>query len=164
MPGRKKIFDFQSRRERYVSFGINEKLIFNLLDIHCTMRQQYEGKGSMNRVLIVLGKTGPITQKALTERLEIQPASVSDVLSKMEALGLITRQPSEQDQRTADVLLTPEGEIQAQEAARKRQQRHEDMFSCLTDDEKAQLLSTLEKINIDWEQRYRRPLGEAGEN
>ena len=56
MPGRKKIFDFQSRRERYASSGINEKLIFNLRDIHCTMRQLYEGKGSVNRVLIVLSK------------------------------------------------------------------------------------------------------------
>ncbi|MDO5327183.1 MAG: MarR family transcriptional regulator [Clostridia bacterium] len=155
MPGRKKIFDFQSRRERYVSSGVNEKLIFNLRDIHCTMRQLYEGKGSMNRVLIVLSKTGPITQMALTERLEIQPASVSDVLAKMEALGLAVRRPSQQDQRTADVLLTPEGEARAQEASAQRLQRHQEMFSCLSDDEKAAFLSTLEKINADWEERYR---------
>ena len=156
MPGRKKIFDFQSRRERYASSGINEKLIFNLRDIHCTMRQLYEGKGSVNRVLIVLSKTGPITQMALTERLEIQPASVSDVLSKMEALGLVIRRPSTQDQRTADVLLTSEGEARAQEAAVQRLQRHREMFSCLSEEEKAAFLSTLEKINADWEERYRK--------
>ena len=164
MPGRKKTFDPQTRRERYVSAGVNEKLIFNLLDIQWTMRSLYEGKGSVNRVLIVLSKTGPMTQKALTEHLEIQPASVSDVLAKMESMGLITRRPSALDQRTADVLLTSEGEIKAQEAVSQRRQRHRDMFSCLSDDEKAQLLSALERINADWEQRYRCPQENAGES
>ena len=95
MPGRKKVFDGVSRRERYLSAGVNEKLILNLRDIHVTMRALYEGKGSCRRVLIVLEKTGPITQKALTERLEIQPGSMSDVLGKLEAAGLVARTPSE---------------------------------------------------------------------
>lgn len=155
MPGRRKVFGFESRRERYASAGINEKLVFNLLDIHGTMRSLYEGKGSLKRVLIVLRKTGPITQMALTERLEIQPASVSDVLAKMEALGLILRRPSAADQRTADVTLTEQGERQADEAGAQRLLRHAEMFSVLSDGEKQELLFLLEKINGDWECRYR---------
>lgn len=42
---------------------------------------------------------------------------------------------------------------------RKKQTRkaiiHEEMFSCLSDGEKAELLSLLEKVNADWEMRYR---------
>ena len=38
------------------------------------------------------------------------------------------------------------------------------MFSCLSDDEKAQLLSALERINADWEQRYRCPQENAEES
>ncbi len=155
MTGRKKVFDGESRRARYVSAGVNEKLIMNLRDIHMTMRALYEGKGSCTRVLIVLEKTGPITQKALTERLEIQPGSVSDVLGKMEAAGLVTRTASEEDQRTADVCLTPEGRRQAAEAAEQRRQRHEAMFSSLSPEEKETLIGLLEKVNADWETRYR---------
>lgn len=154
MAGRKKVFDGASRRERYVSAGVNEKLIMNLRDIHMTMRALYEGKGSCRRTLIVLEKTGPITQKALTERLEIQPGSVSDVLGKMEAAGLVTRTPSEEDQRTANVTLTPEGRLRAAEAAEQRRLRHAEMFSCLTHEEKETLIGLLEKVNADWETRY----------
>ena len=161
MSGRKKVFDGASRRERYLSAGVNEKLIMNLRDIHVTMRALYEGKGSCRRVLIVLEKTGPMTQKALTERLEIQPGSMSDVLGKMEVAGLVTRTPSEEDQRTADVALTPEGQRRAAEAAEQRRQRHENMFSCLTPEEKETLIGLLEKVNADWEIRY--PSLPAGE-
>ena len=162
MPGRKKVFDGTSRRERYVTAGVNEKLIMNLRDIHMTMRALYEGKGSCRRVLIVLEKTGPITQKALTERLEIQPGSVSDVLGKMEAMGLVTRTPSEEDQRTANVTLTPAGRLRAAEAAEQRRQRHEAMFSCLAPGEKETLIGLLEKVNADWETRYASlPAGEC---
>ena len=155
MPGRRKIFDWESRQARYAAAGINEKLIFNLRDIHCTMRALYEGKGSVARVLIMLNKTGPIAQKDLTDLLEIQPASVSDVLAKMDAQGLIQRRPSESDQRTWNVSLTQEGEQKALEAAAQRLRRHEEMFSCLDEDRKAQLLSLLEAINGDLEKRYR---------
>ena len=154
MPGRRKTFDPDSRRARYAAAGVNEKLIFNFLDIRCTMRALYEGKGSVSRVLIVLNKTGLITQKDLTERLEIQPASVSDVLAKMESAGWITRVPNREDQRTMNVALTADGVAQANIAEEKRLQRHREMFSCLSPDEKDALLSLLEKINADWEARY----------
>ena len=64
------------------------------------------------------------------------------------------RVSSEQDRRTADILLTEEGKRQAQQAVGQRNRRHEQMFSCLSKEEKAQLLSLLEKVNRDWENRY----------
>ena len=46
------------------------------------------------------------------------------------------------------------GPNKAEEAAENRRQRHVDMFSCLTAEEKEELLRLLEKINEDWRQRY----------
>ena len=132
MPGRKKKFD---RASCLACAGKTEedRLILELRAIHRTMNALYEGKGSWKRVLIVLGRTGPITQKALTNRLGIQPGSVSAVLGKMEAMGLITRTPSAADQRAA---------------------RHREMFACLSSEDKTALLRLLETLNADWEERF----------
>ena len=142
------------RMPRYDSADMNEKLILNLRDISHVMRMQYEGKASQKRILIVLRKSGTLTQKELTERLGIQPGSASEILSKLENAGLIVRIPNETDRRTANLLLTDLGNELASAAAEQRQKRHEEMFSCLTSEEKATLLSLLEKVSTDWESRF----------
>lgn len=134
---------------------VNGRLIILLRDISHTMRSLYEGRGSQKRILILLRETGTITQRELTARLGIQSGSASEVIAKLENMGLIARTLSETDRRTADITLTEEGQRQAAEAMAQRRQRHEEMFSVLSETEKAQLLSLLEKINADWETRYR---------
>lgn len=133
----------------------NDKLIINLRDLSHTMRFLYEGRGSQKRILIVLDEIGnSITQRKLTERLGIQPGSASEVIAKLESAGYIRRTPNESDRRTADIELTETGKALAAEAKEQRMRRHEQMFSCLAEDEKNQLLSLLEKVNTDWKERY----------
>ena len=144
------------RLERNLAANINDKLIMNLRDISHTMRSLYEGRGSQKRILIILHEVGKITQRASTERLGIQPGSASEVIAKLESAELITRTPSESDRRTADIQLSDKGRELASQAINQRRHRHEEMFSCLSEDEKTELLTLLEKINTDWEQRYRK--------
>lgn len=150
--------DAEDRAQRTAhdqSADINDRLIINLRDLSHTIRSLYEGKGSQKRILIVLKEVGTITQRALTDRLGIQPGSASEVIAKLGNAGLISRTPSSTDRRTTDIALTEEGKKLADQASAERGRRHEEMFSCLSAEEKSQLLSTLEKINRDWEQRYR---------
>lgn len=146
---------YKQRMAHTQAADINDRLIIHLRDISHTMRFLYEGKGSQKRILIILNETGTITQQALTKRLGIQPGSASEVIAKLEHIGLIVRTPSRADRRTVDIALTEDGKKRAREAAAQRSKRHEEMFSCLSEEEKSQLLSLLEKINADWEQRYR---------
>lgn len=146
--------------DRYGSLDQNNKLIWNLRDIGHTMRQISEGKGSQKRILILLKETGGMTQKELTERLGVQPGSVSEVIGKLEASGLVTRSQSEKDRRTMDICLTEEGAVWAKDAYVRRENRHREMFSVLSAEEKDTLLQLLEKVNTDWEQRYRKHEGE----
>lgn len=133
---------------------INDKLVLQLRDLGKKLSLLYEGKSSQKRILIILRETGAITQQKLTMRLGIQPGSASEVLSKLESAGLITRTASARDRRTTDVKLTEAGEKEAEKAAGQRRKRHEEMFSCLSGEEKKDLLSLLEKVNSDWEERY----------
>lgn len=143
------------REARYHAADLNGKLIINLRDLSHTMRFFYEGKGSQKRILIVLDESGGrITQRELTERLEIQPGSASEVIAKLESAGYIKRSPNETDRRTADIELTETGKVLAAEAREQRLRRHEQMFSCLSDEEKNQLLFLLEKVNASWEKPY----------
>ena len=116
-------------------------------------------KGSQKRILIVLNEVGTITQRALTERLGIQPGSASEVIAKLENAGLVVRTLSETDRRTTDITLTDEGRRLAMEAEKRRNKRHAEMFSCLADHEKRSLLSLLEKITEDWGCRYQEQEG-----
>lgn len=145
---------------RYDILDKGNRLIWNFRDIAHTMRQTSEGKGGQKRVLIILRESGSMTQKELTDRLGVQPGSVSEVLGKLEAAGLIRRVPNGTDRRTTDICLTEAGEVAAEEAYTQRQQRHQQMFSSLTDQEMDQLLLLLEKLNADWDKKFRKPEGQ----
>lgn len=134
---------------------INNQLVMNLRDLGHMIRFLFEGRGSQKRILIILLETGGMTQRELTERLGIQPGSASEVIGKLESAGLILRVQNPEDRRTTDILLTEAGRIQAAEAARQRQSRHQEMFSCLSPEEKETLLALAEKLNADWDLRYR---------
>lgn len=141
---------------RYQSLETNEKLVWNFRDISHTMRRIAEGKASQKRILILLREHDGMTQKALTDRLGVQPGTVSEVLGKLEAAGLLLRTANEADRRTTDLWLTEEGKAQAHQAYFARVERHCQMFSGLSDAEKTTLLRLLEKVNGDWEQRYQK--------
>lgn len=141
-------------RKQYESFDMNNKLIRNFWNISHTMHHISEGKGSQKRILMILKEHRNITQRELTEYLGIQPGSASEVIGKLESEGLIMRTTSRADRRTADIRLTEKGEAAASEAYAKREQRHQEMFLCLSEEEKETLLGLLEKINASWNQQY----------
>lgn len=140
--------------EHYAALNIDHKLVMNLRDSGHMIRFLYEGKGSQKRILIILNESGVITQRELTERIGIQPGSASEVIGKLEDAGLICRTPSEKDHRTTDIRLTESGKRKAEEAALQRKMRHQEMFSCLSVEEKETLLSLMEKLNSFWEDHY----------
>lgn len=141
-------------KEHYLAADINDKIIINIRNLGHMMRSLYEGKASQKRILIILNESETITQRDLTERLGIQPGSASEILSKLENAGLIIRTQNETDRRTTDICLTDSGRELATEALEQRQKRHEEMFSCLSEEEKQELLGLLERVSADWKKRY----------
>ena len=83
------------------------------------------------------------------------------MLAKLEAAGLIIRIPGILDRRTSEIQLTDRGKVLAEEAALQRKKRHEEMFACLTQEEKQNFLSIMKQVYSDWEVRY---LGKNEEN
>lgn len=130
----------------YHELDITGKLIWNFRNIGHILRGTSGGKGSRKRILTVLLKSGQVTQTALTEYLGIRPGSASEVLSKMEAAGLIVRQENEADRRTVNIELTDTGRKEAALAAKERKCGHEELLSGLSRTEQEELLALLEKL------------------
>ena len=149
-------------KNRYHTLDQDNKLIWNIRDMGHIIRALSEGKASQSRILILLDEEETITQSELTERLGVQSGSVSEVIGKLESAGLIMRTPSEQDRRTSDIRLTEAGKLHAQKAFEQRKQRHTEMFSCLSEEDKDDLLMLLEKVNHDWRHRYGEKSAEHG--
>lgn len=147
------------KRVPYRELDVNDRLVDALRDLGHGLRAQYEGKASQQRILMILNSAGPMTQRDLTEYLGIQPGSASEILAKLENGGLICRSQNEADRRTVDIRLTEEGMALAQEAVDRRHRQHEEMFSCLSEEEKETLLTLMQKLRQDWKARYR---GERG--
>lgn len=142
-------------KDRYETLDKDHKLVWNLRDIGHTMRHISEGRGSQKRILMFLREFGDITQRELTEWLGIQPGSASEVIGKLETAGFLVRTPSNTDRRTMNIALTEAGKAAAEEAVLQREERHQQMFSCLSGEEQDTLLGLLEKLNADWETKYR---------
>ena len=149
-----------TNREDMSGKDINDRLVIRLRDLSHIMRSLYEGKGSQRRVLIVLSEMGDhVTQRQLTDRLGISSGSASEAVGKLEALGLIQRAINEADRRNVDIVLTELGQEMASKARLQRKERHERMFSCLSDEEKEQLMTLLNKVGAHWTQEFGVPAG-----
>ncbi len=72
----------------------------------------YRGQG---RVLSVLKMKPLISQKELTDLLDMSKQSLAELLSKLEKNGYIAREPSQKDKRSIMIRLLPEGEKAAEE-------------------------------------------------
>lgn len=145
---------FQNNPE-YHEMSQNKRVILNTKFLYTTMSALYEGKESQKRALMILLHTGDITQRELTRRLGITPASVSELLTKLETDGMLVRTQSKTDRRLLILSLTEKGRAAAQKYTATREQRQQEMFACLNEEEKAALLSALEKLNLDWDEKYR---------
>ena len=138
----------------YDELDINGKLVRNLWKVSHVLRDTSDGRGSQQRILTVLLRSGKVTQAELTEYLGIRPASASEVLAKMESAGWIRREKNALDRRTIDIELTDRGRTEAAVMNGQREQLRKAMFANFTQAEKEGLLAFLEKLTTDWQIRF----------
>jgi DNA-binding MarR family transcriptional regulator len=109
-----------------------------------------KGKDSQQRILAVLTERGAMSQRDLTEVLDVRSASVSEILAKVESDGFILRSKNETDKRNVDVALTESGHVEAARIAARHGELVQEVFSCLTAGEKISLAALLEKLLSGW--------------
>ncbi len=89
-----------------------------------------------------------IRQKELVEKMGINPSSVSELISKLEAEGYAVRTVDPDDKRATLITLTEVGKARAYELEDERKERFSKLFTVYTEKEKEQLLKLLEKLEV----------------
>ena len=102
------------------------------------------------RILLALFERTELLQRELQDIVGIQSGSLSEIVIKMEADGLIQKVRSEKDGRHFLLRLTPEGVAQAERAGAIYDTRVETMMACLTPEELRELHELLDVVLAQW--------------
>ena len=106
------------------------------------------------RLLVIADSyDGAVRQKTLVEELDISPAAVSELVSKLEKDKYVNREIDPDDKRATLIKLTDLGKARAAELADERNERFSKAFAALNAKEKDQLLKLLEKLTADDEEK-----------
>lgn len=89
------------------------------------------------KILDCLTRHDGCMQKDLAAMCDIEPATISRLLDKMEADGLILRRAVEDNKRAAAVSLTPGGYARQKETTALRNQLEETELAGFSEEEKA---------------------------
>ena len=128
----------------------DERLIHNLRRCAHYLRHNTEGKGSQRRVLHLLAKRGAMSQKDLLEILAVRPGSLSELLSKLEAKGCITKEKDEADKRNCNVSITPLGLEVLEELQQQYKASVTALLSGFPEEDKEKLTTLLEQLQATW--------------
>lgn len=114
---------------------------------------------SQGRLLLALSENfDGVLQSRLAEEFFMRPASLSELLSKLEQKGYIEKTANQEDRRAVNIHLTAEGKLFAEKVKKTFSTFHDDMFKNLTNEEQIQLASLLDKIIDD----FKDSLSESG--
>lgn len=130
----------------------DEKLIHNLRRCSHYLRHNTEEKGSQRRVLFLLHRKGPMTQKDLLDAMGVRAGSLSELLSKLEAKGCIAKEKSEADKRNYNVSITPAGLEILEELQRQYHAAMVDLLAGFPEEDKVELNRLLDKLNALWQE------------
>lgn len=113
-------------------------------------RQGFSVRPGQNKVLKTLNKHDSMRQQELLAVLGIRPASLSELLGKLEKDGYITRQRSGRVTNEFVVEITEKGRISALENELSVKERDEALFGKLEPQEKNELARILNKLLAIW--------------
>jgi DNA-binding MarR family transcriptional regulator len=94
-------------------------------------------------LLVQIGTHQPLSQQELAGKLFVTKGNMTQLLAKMEKLGLIQRQ---QEWRTKLIFLTEKGEKLFAEVVPQQESFQSSQFQSLNKNEQKQLLSLLRKL------------------
>ncbi|MGC9419272.1 MAG: MarR family winged helix-turn-helix transcriptional regulator [Rhodovulum sp.] len=98
------------------------------------------------RVLQIVAETGTSTPKALSARMGVSQPTMTTLIDRLVAKGLVERRRSETDRRQMNIFITPAGRDAIDRAPDPLHDRYVEAFDALPDWEQAMLVAALERV------------------
>ncbi|MBQ6513644.1 MAG: MarR family transcriptional regulator [Clostridia bacterium] len=119
---------------------------------------------AVGRLLACAAENPGVSSRELCELLDVRPSSLSEMLARAEADGLLTRTADEADKRIQRITLTEKGSRLISELKSARDEDARKKTSCLTEEEKKQfcelcnrLSEHIERLALDLPEDRRMP-------
>ncbi len=119
---------------------------------------------AIGRLLACLAENPHVSSRDLCEILDLRPSSLSEMLTRAESEGWITRAVDEEDRRVQRIDLSPKGKSFVEDMESAREKDYQRKTACFTDEEKAQfcalcnrLSEHLESLALDLPKEQPRP-------
>ena len=100
-----------------------------------------------------------MSSRELADRMGIRPASLTEMLNRLEADGILTRQPDPADQRRNRIFIQEKGDALLKKMKAVRQLERERINHSLTLEEQEQFVALCEKLTKSLED-FRHQAGE----
>lgn len=138
------------RPEIRIEMTLQEKLRVLLIRCGQKLGSNNGKRQTQGRILKILYVHGPMTQKVLQDKLDIQPGSMSEIAAKLEHKGLLIREKDPADKRKILLSLTEAGRADVEQFQMHRKAMHARDFEALTQEEQQTLQRLLDKLLDSW--------------
>jgi DNA-binding MarR family transcriptional regulator len=94
-----------------------------------------------------LRRSGPVTQRALSEVMRVSPRNITGLVDALVTGGFVTREAHPRDRRATLVTFTERGQQAADTMARQQRELADALFAGVTEESVAQLVAELRRIS-----------------
>ena len=148
------------KKEKFSGFKLENQLCFALyeasratIDVYRPLLDELGITYPQYLVLLILWERGTCSVKEIGALLHLDSGTISPLLKRLEATGLIKRQRRANDERVVDISLTPAGH-----ALQERTASIPEKFACALDftlDDYSDLLARLKRLTAQLYARER---------
>ena len=134
----------------------NKDVIGSAMKLMRTLRRKenpakHESRGA-GRLLRVLQENDGMSSRELADRMGIRPASLTEMLNRLEADGILTRQPDPADQRRNRIFIQEKGYVLLKKMKAVRQTEREHINKSMTLEEQEEFVALCEKLTKSLEE------------
>lgn len=151
--------------EKYEELLLALRKVIRAIDLYSKQLNKYSGLTAPQLLILrEINAANGITASKVAQNINLSPATVSNVIERLEHRHFIHRHRSEQDKRRVSLYLTEQGLSLLEKAPQPLQEDFIEKFQALDEWEQSLLLSSMQRIAnmMDAERLDAAPVLEVG--
>ncbi|GAP75977.1 MULTISPECIES: MarR family winged helix-turn-helix transcriptional regulator [Pseudoalteromonas] len=133
--------------QKYDELLIALRKVIRAIDLHSKQLNKTSGlTGPQLLIMHEVAQTDGITASRIAQNVNLSPATVTNILDRLESRALVSRVRSQLDKRRVSLYLTEQGKALLDQAPQPLQDHFIEKFSSLSEWEQTLLLSSMQRI------------------